>query len=64
MMGGGADGRTNRWTYRQTDGRTDEEKGDVQGQTLLLRWDDAMRIYIQFYGLTVPIVIFAFKGCS
>ena len=35
MMGGGADGRTNRWTYRQTDGRTDEEKGDVQGQTLL-----------------------------
>ena len=35
MMGGGADGQTKLWTYRQTDGRTDEEKGDVQGQTLL-----------------------------
>ena len=27
MMGGGADGWTNRWTYRQTDGRAEEEKG-------------------------------------
>ncbi len=34
-MGGGVDGRTNRWTDRWTHGRTDEEKGNLEGQTLL-----------------------------
>ena len=75
MVGGGAYGWTNQGMDGLTDGRTDgqtDEETSIgmyrDSQTLLYYRIYSNRMtrcaYIQFYGLTGQIVIFAFKGCS